>query len=325
MKAVVLAGGYATRLWPITKHRPKMFLPVGEATVIDHILRELEIEDRIEMVYVSTNERFGAEFSTYLRDSEFEKPQLSIERSSAEREKFGVVGALTRLVEREDIEDDMIVIGGDNLFSFDIADFIDAFEMWAAPTIAAYDVGTPENATPYGVLELDDRCVVGFSEKPDDPTSSLVSVACYGFPRETLSLLDCYLAEGNNPDEPGWFVQWLQERKSTHAYTFDGAWFDIGTQESYLEALAWQLDGESYVAESATLENVTIGDDVYVMDDTTLVDSTIERTVVFPGTTIESATVRRSIVDTDARIVDLSIHDGLIGAHTQLSNRQGRP
>lgn len=78
MKAVVLAGGYATRLWPITKHRPKMFLPIGDSTVIDRIFTELEADDRIDEVYVSTNERFTADFKTHLADSEFNKPTLSI-------------------------------------------------------------------------------------------------------------------------------------------------------------------------------------------------------------------------------------------------------
>ncbi len=74
MKAVVLAGGYATRMWPITKHRPKMFLPIGDSTVVDRIFAELEADDRIDGVYVSTNERFAADFEAHLADSEFEKP-----------------------------------------------------------------------------------------------------------------------------------------------------------------------------------------------------------------------------------------------------------
>ena len=125
MKAVVLAGGYATRMWPITKHRPKMFLPVGESTVIDRIFAELEADDRIEEVYVSTNERFAPDFEAHLAESEFEKPRLSVEETSEEDEKFGVVGALAQLVDRVGVDDDLLVIAGDNLISFDVADFLD--------------------------------------------------------------------------------------------------------------------------------------------------------------------------------------------------------
>ena len=129
MDAVVLAGGYATRLWPITRHRPKMMLPVGETTVIDRVLTELETDDRIEDVYVSTNERFATDFEAHLEERGYEKPQLSVEDTTEEDEKFGVIGALAQLVDREGVDDeDLLVIAGDNLISFDVSDFIDCYE-----------------------------------------------------------------------------------------------------------------------------------------------------------------------------------------------------
>ena len=320
MKAVVLAGGYATRLWPITKHRPKMFLPIGESTVIDRIFAELEADERVDDVYVSTNERFASDFETHLANSSFEKPQVSVEKTNAEDDKFGVVGALAQLIDREGIDDDLLVIAGDNLISFDIADFLDTFEAREAPTLAAYDVGSLEKATSYGLIDLDDGRVVDFQEKPDEPKSTLVSIACYAFPRSVLSLFETYLEGGYNPDEPGWFIQWLQARTPTYAYTFDGAWFDIGTPDGYLEAVAWHLDGESIVAEGATLENVTVDENVHVMAGATLNDVSIEQSVVFPDTTIEETTIRHSVVDKDAHLAELELTGALIGAHTRIAN-----
>jgi glucose-1-phosphate thymidylyltransferase len=320
MKAVVLAGGYATRMWPITKHRPKMFLPVGDATVIDRIFAELEADDRIDEVYVSTNERFASEFEAHLADSEFEKPTLSVEETADEDEKFGVVGALAQLIDRENVDDDLLIVAGDNLMSFDISDFIDHFAERDAPTLAAYDVGSLEKAKSYGLVELEDERVVDFQEKPDDPKSTLVSIACYAFPRESLSLLSTYLEANNNPDEPGWFVQWLQDREPTYAYTFEGAWFDIGTPASYLDAVAWYLEGESLVAESATLENATIGENVHVMDGVTLEETNLDHAVIFPNAHIENADVRRSIIDEGTRLEELDLAGALIGAHTTITN-----
>ncbi|THE66293.1 NDP-sugar synthase [Salinadaptatus halalkaliphilus] len=320
MKAVVLAGGYATRLWPITKHRPKMFLPIGDSTVIDHIFRELEADDRIDEVYVSTNERFAPEFEAHLADSEFDKPQLSIEETSEEADKFGVVGALAQLIDREGVDDDLLVIAGDNLISFDVSTFLDYFQERDAPTLAAYDVGSLEKAKSYGLVELEDDRVVDFQEKPDDPNSTLVSIACYAFPGESLSLLPTYLEEGNNPDEPGWFVQWLQDREPTYAYTFEGAWFDIGTPESYLDAVAWHLGGDSLIDDSATLENTTIGDNVHVMADVSLEDTTLDHAVVFPDATVRNGDIRRSIIDEGTRLEDLDLAGALIGAHTTITN-----
>ncbi|RQG97875.1 sugar phosphate nucleotidyltransferase [Natrarchaeobius chitinivorans] len=320
MKAVVLAGGYATRLWPITKHRPKMFLPIGDSTVVDRIFAELEADDRVEEVYVSTNERFASEFETHLANSEFDKPQLSVEETTEEDDKFGVVGALAQLIDREGIDDDLLVIAGDNLISFSVSDFLDYFTRKEAPTLAAYDVGSREKAKSYGLVELEDERVVDFQEKPDDPKSTLVSIACYAFPADALSLLPTYLEDGNNPDEPGWFVQWLQNREQTYAYTFEGAWFDIGTPESYLDAVAWHLDGESIVADSAVLENTTIGENVHVMTDATLEDTHLDHAVIFPEATVRNGDIRRSIIDEETRLENLDLAGALIGAHTTITN-----
>ena len=322
MKAIVLAGGYATRLWPITKHRPKMLLPLGDTTVIVRIYNQLETVDRIDEVYVSTNERFAADFDAHLADSSYEKPRLSVEQTAAEDEKLGVVGALSQLVEREGITGPLLVIAGDNLFDFEVDDFLDAFERRGAPTLATYDVGERERATAYGVVELDGDRVVGFREKPEEPASTLVSTGCYAFPPEAHSLFRTYLEDGNNPDEPGWFVQWLHSRQPTYAYAFEDTWFDIGTRESYLDAVAWQLDGDSKIAETATLENATIGPNVHVLPGATLVDTTVERSVIFPDVTLEASTVRRSIVDEGATLVGIDFDRAMIGAYTRIPARE---
>jgi glucose-1-phosphate thymidylyltransferase len=318
MKAVVLAGGYATRMWPITKDRPKMFLPVGEGTVIDVIFEELEADPRIDEVFVSTNERFAGEFESFLADSTYEKPTVSVEETVAEDEKFGVVGALAQLIDREGVDDDLVVIAGDNLLSFDVGEFVDFFEAADTPSIVAYDVGSKERASSYGLVQLDGDRVVDFQEKPDDPQSTLVSIACYAFPAETLPDFDTYLADGNNPDEPGWFIQWLQERGAVHAFTFDGAWFDIGTPESYLDAVSWYLDGGTFVHDDATVENTHLGADVHVMADAEVTDSELERTVVFNDAAVRDADLAGTVVDEHARVEGLALSKALVGAYSQL-------
>ncbi|RQG97186.1 sugar phosphate nucleotidyltransferase [Natrarchaeobius chitinivorans] len=320
MKAIVLAGGYATRLWPITRHRPKMFLPVGDATVIDRIFTELEADDRISEVFVSTNRRFADHFREHLSSSRYEKLTLTVEETTAETEKLGVVGALSQLVEREGIEEDTVVIAGDNLLSFDVSEFVDAFQSGTSPLLAVYDVGSVDRASSYGVVAVDDGEVADFTEKPANPESSLVSIACYGFPAEALSLLSTYLEDGNNPDEPGWFVQWLLEREAIRAFTFDEAWFDIGTPESYLDAVAWHLEGETRVAESATVEGTTMGENVHVMSGAEVTDAYLTESIVFPNATIDDCEVRSSIIDRDTDLDGLQFNGALVGAHTQISN-----
>jgi glucose-1-phosphate thymidylyltransferase len=320
MDAIVLAGGYATRLWPITKHRPKMFLPIGDSTVIDQVFTELETDDRIEDVYVSTNERFADDFRAHLAGSSLEKPTISVEETTAEDEKLGVIGALAQLIDREGVDDDLLVVAGDNLISFDLGEFVDFFQDMGGPSLAAYDVASREKAKSYGLVDLDGERVVDFQEKPSDPKSTLVSVACYAFPAETLSLLEAYLAGDNNPDEPGWFLQWLHDRDDLYAFTFDGAWFDIGTPESYLEAVAWKLDGDNRVADSATVENTTLGENVHVMPGAELVNSSVDNSVIFPDATVQDCDVRQSIIDEKTHVGNLDLAGALIGAHTRITN-----
>ncbi len=295
MEAVVLAGGFATRLWPITRYRPKMLLPVGETTVIDRLLTDLEDDDRVETIYLSTNEAFADVFREHIDEQGYEKTVLSVEDTSDEDEKFGVVGALAQLVEREDVDDDLFVIGGDNLIGFDPSEFLDYFEEKGTAALAAYDVGSREKAKSYGLVELEDERVVDFQEKPDDPKSTLVSIACYAFPADSVRFGE-YLTGDNNPDEPGWFIDWLQEREDVHAFTFEDIWFDIGTPESYLETVEWALEGDSKIHPDATVENADIGESVHVMADAEITDSTLERTVVFPGAEIENCTLADSII-----------------------------
>ncbi|MFC7155474.1 NDP-sugar synthase [Halomarina halobia] len=317
MYAVVLAGGYATRLWPITRHRPKMLLPVGDTTVIDRILTELEADDRIERVYISTNERFAGSFERHIDDESYEKATLSIEETVAEDEKFGVIGALAQLVEREGVDDDLLVVAGDNLMGFPMSDFLDDFEARGAPTVAAYDVGSREKATSYGLVALDGDRVVDFQEKPDDPKSTLVSIACYAFPEASVRFEE-YLAGDNNPDEPGWFIEWLQANEPVYAYQFDEPWFDIGTPEAYLEAVAWALDGDVRVAEDAAVDGCDFGENVHVMSGARLSGVSLSNAVVFPETEIADAALRESIVDEHCRIEGKDLRDSLVGSYSQL-------
>ncbi len=306
MDAIVLAGGFATRLWPITKHRPKMLLPVGETTVIDRILSALEADDRVGTVYVSTNEAFADDFEAHIAEKGYGKAQLSVEQTAAEDEKFGVVGALAQLVEREGVDGDLFVIGGDNLIGFDISAFIDYYERQQAAVLAAYDVGSYEKAKSYGLVDLDGERVVDFQEKPDDPPSTLASIACYLFPADSVRFAE-YLAGENNPDEPGWYIEWLQSREDVYAFTFDGTWFDIGTPASYLAAVEWALDGGSLVHPEATVENSAVGETVHVMADATVADSTLERTLVFPGADVRACDLDDSILGEDVTLEHLDV------------------
>lgn len=325
MKCVVLAGGYATRLWPITRHRPKMLLPLGDGTVIDTVLSSIEGEDRIDEVYISTNRRFESTFTQFLADREYSKPTLSIEETVAEDEKMGVIGALAQLFEREGITDeDLLVIGGDNLFSFDLSSFIDFFEARSHTCLAAYDVGDREAAKSYGLVSLEGDRVVEFQEKPANPRSTLVSIACYAFPGATVAHFEEYLEDDNNPDEPGWFIQWLHDQQPVEAFTFDGTWFDIGTPETYLDAVEWSLDGDRFIADDAEVTDSTIGETVWIGSGATVHDTHLERTIVFDECSISASRLRSSIIDEESTVSGVTLQHARVGAHSKITGEDDR-
>jgi glucose-1-phosphate thymidylyltransferase len=295
-----------------------MFLPIGDGTVIDTIFEELEADERIDEVFVSTNEYFAGEFETFIEESDYEKPTLSVEETVEEDEKFGVVGAMAQLIDRENVDDDLLIVAGDNLISFGLSNFIDYFEEKQSPSLVAYDVGSKEKAKSYGLVELDGDRVVNFQEKPENPASTLVSIACYAYPADTLPLFDDYLSNDNNPDEPGWFVQWLQEREDVFAFTFDTAWYDIGTPDSYLDAVEGYLEGENHVHEDAVVEDSELGENVHIMAGARVENSTVDRSVVFPNATIVDADLRDTIVDEETSVEHLDLTGSLVGAHSKL-------
>jgi glucose-1-phosphate thymidylyltransferase len=238
MKAIILAGGFAKRMWPLTKDRPKHLLPIAEKPMLDYVLEKLDQLSELDKIYISTNAKFENQFEKYLTSVTHKKIiELFIEDTKSEHEKLGSVGALGLLISENQIDDDLLVIGGDNIFDFKMIDFEHFFKQKHGNIVALYDLKSKENATLYGVVSIDpDQRVVDFSEKPDKPQSSLVSTACYLFTKKGVNNILRYLSEGNDPDKMGHFIEWLYENDDVFGFIFEGYWFDIGSFESYDEA-----------------------------------------------------------------------------------------
>ena len=240
MKVIVLAGGFAKRMWPLTKDQPKHLLNVAKKPMLSYVLDKIDkIENTlVDIVYISTNARFKQKFEKFLDDYESElNLKLIIEDTLSEGEKLGSIGALYYLITKENIDDDLLIIGGDNLFEFDLSDMVQFFKTKGSDTIAVYDTGSIEKAKLYGVLDVDsDDKIINFLEKPKDPPSTLCATACYLLTKDGVNALKEYVDGGNNPDAMGFFVSWLIDKKNVYAYSFSGSWFDVGSFESLKEA-----------------------------------------------------------------------------------------
>lgn len=233
MDSLILAAGYATRLRPLTDERPKHLLPVGGRPMLDWVLDKL-LEARVDDVHLVTNARFAAQFEEW---AEGKDVHVHDDGTMSNGDRLGAIGDVRFVQERAQLDDDLLVIAGDNLFDYSLADFVDFRRAKGGSAVAVHDVGDLELVRKYSIVELDaDDRIVGFVEKPEHPTTTLAATAAYLYTREHARLVGTYLEEGNPPDQPGNYVAWLHRRAPVYGYRFRGDWYDIGDAHQLLEA-----------------------------------------------------------------------------------------
>lgn len=241
MKALILAAGYATRLYPLTLTQPKPLLPVAGKPMVEYVLDNLAPVGGIDRVYVVTNAKFAGHFEKWSGDYLRRKPSFDFkvinDGSTDDTNKLGAIGDLHLVLTQENVDDDLIVVAGDNLFSQPLAGFGEVCRSCQAPVLGIYDVGSLDLARKYSTVTLDDSGrILTFVEKPPQPASTLAGIALYYYPRQTLPLIRQYIAEGNNPDQPGRLVQWMCTRTPFYTWQVPGLWYDIGSKETLEEA-----------------------------------------------------------------------------------------
>jgi glucose-1-phosphate thymidylyltransferase len=240
MNALILAAGYATRLYPLTLNKAKPLLPVGGKPIIEWLVDHLMELDELQLIYIVTNDKFAKDFQAWADSYQTRQPKAHFkivnDGSTSDANKLGAIGDINLVLTRENLlSSDLLVLAGDNLFSDSIRGFVD-FARNTEATVALYDVGDIEAIKKYATVSTDSSGVITqFEEKPEKPTSTLAAIALYYYSRSILPLFVTYLASGNNPDQPGRFLQWLYVRKPVKTFEIKGQWLDIGSKET-LEA-----------------------------------------------------------------------------------------
>ena len=237
MKAVILAAGYATRLYPLTLNMPKALLKVGKQTVLDYIIDEVETIDEVNEILVISNQKFIEQFANWHAQRKSTKRiKLLNDGSTSDENKLGAIGDLQFAIELESIDEDILVIAGDNLFSYKLLDFYKFYLEKNKDCILAQENNNIDDLKRMGVALLDENDkLLKFQEKSNHPISNIAVYASYIYLKDTLPLISKYLKENNNPDAPGYFPAWLCDKKDIYAYKFRGKCYDIGTHESYTE------------------------------------------------------------------------------------------
>jgi glucose-1-phosphate thymidylyltransferase len=235
MKCILLAAGYATRLYPLTKDMPKSLLKVADKTILEHILDKIKVIDEIDKILLVTNAIFYNIFNDWVRGYSYDKKIKVInDYTTTNDNRLGAIADLQFVIDRENVEEDILVMAGDNLFDFDLRDFTAFFKEVKSDCITTHALDDVNELKRTGVIEVNpDGTVKSFEEKPKIPRSKLAVPPFYIYQSNTLPLIKQYLDDGNNPDAPGNFVPWLIGKKLVYAYKFEGRRYDIGTLESY--------------------------------------------------------------------------------------------
>jgi glucose-1-phosphate thymidylyltransferase len=235
MKAIVLAAGYATRLRPLTDTWAKELLPVGGRPIIDRIVDGLSAVTEIEAVHVVTNSHKVDGFRAW---AEGRDVIVHDDGTSSNEDRLGAIGDMQFVIDSAGIDDDLLVIAGDNLFDFRLGDLVGYWRTkGVASAVAVRDVGSLELARQYGIVDLDDDGRIrSFVEKPPQAASTLAATATYLYHREHVGLIRTYVENEANADQPGRLVAWLHQREPVYGWVFDEPWYDIGDQEQLLEA-----------------------------------------------------------------------------------------
>ena len=245
MKALILAAGYGTRLASIAANTPKPLLPVNGRPLMNYIVDKLPGLPGLNELLIVTNEKFHTNFEEWAKEMRKTFPvpiRIVNDGTTAAENRLGSVGDIEFAIKDCAISDDLFVLGGDNLFDYELKDYVtfaSAPQKRSAITIGLYDIKNLEEAPMYGVVQINaEGKLISFEEKPAQPKSTLISMCCYYIPKETLSYLDQYKKASGKMDKAGEYIGWVSKEKEVYGFKFTGKWYDIGSIESYNEAQA---------------------------------------------------------------------------------------
>ncbi|MBU1112035.1 MAG: nucleotidyltransferase family protein [Nanoarchaeota archaeon] len=239
IKALILAAGYATRLYPLTLHQPKPLLEVGGKPIIEYILEKIYEINEIDQVYVVTNNKFKPNFDEWLIDYNPKRPiKIINDGTFSNYDRLGAVGDINFVIQNENIDDDLLVIAGDNIFDFSLTELTKIKNEKNASVMAVQDLKDPKLiANKFGNIILDqENRIVDFEEKPEYPKSSIAASATYLFTKDCLIEVNNLLKENPNLDAPGNLVKYIVSKKPFYAYVVEGSWYDIGSLDQLKEA-----------------------------------------------------------------------------------------
>ena len=235
MKCLILAAGYATRLYPLTENFPKPLLKVGDKTILDWLIEDLDKTGLIDEYIVVTNHKFAPIFEDWAA----ERPYIIVidDGTSSNETRLGAVKDIALGIHSRNVNEDLLVMAGDNLLTFSLQGFLNYARTKGTTCIMRFYQPDENKLHKCGVAEVDENdLILSMEEKPANPKSHWCCPPFYYYRKEDLPLVDTGIAEGCGTDAPGSFIAWLCTRTPVHAWPMPGDRLDIGNLESYEEA-----------------------------------------------------------------------------------------
>ena len=231
MTSIILAAGYATRMYPLTLNYPKPLLEVGGKKIIDWLIEDLE-KSGVERTVVVSNHKFISQFQAW---AEGRENIIVLDDGSEDNDnRLGAVKDIEFAIEKANIDDDIVVLAGDNVLNFSLSSFIEYGRKRKTSCIMRHEEKDENKLRKTGVIEInEDELVLNMEEKPKEPKSNWAVPPFYYYTKEDKDLIKEGIASGCGTDAPGSFVSWLVKTRPVHAYRMIGERFDVGSIEGY--------------------------------------------------------------------------------------------
>lgn len=232
MKCLILAAGYATRLYPMTENFPKPLLDVGGKSIVDWLIDDLRTANKIDEFVIISNQKFAHCFDDWAKNKDY-KVTIVDDGTSTNDTRLGAVCDIKFAIDKLNLDDDMMVLAGDNVLDFSLTTFLSYAIEKNASCVMRYFEPKKETLPKRGVLELDGDRVVSMEEKPKEPKTQWCCPPFYFYTKADAKRIGEALNDGCGYDAPGSFIAWLCQKAPVYAMEMPGSRYDVGNLESY--------------------------------------------------------------------------------------------
>jgi glucose-1-phosphate thymidylyltransferase len=233
MKCLILAAGYATRLYPLTENFPKPLLKVGDKTILDWLLDDIDTSGEISEYIVISNHKYANHFISWSKTKPY-KITVIDDGTESNETRLGAVKDVQFAIDSLKLDSDLLVIAGDNVLDFSLTKFIDYALEKKTSCVMRYYEPSEQRLKKCGVLKIDDNdLIIDMQEKPHEPKSNWCCPPFYYYTREDAKRVQAGIEAGCGTDAPGSYIAWLCTQTKVHAMEMPGKRYDIGNLESY--------------------------------------------------------------------------------------------